>query len=60
MSKARTEMPTTSFRWGGESEFVDTLETLQEEGELPEGVSRSQAMRAVLDAWTEDPDTSIL
>jgi hypothetical protein len=57
MSKA--EMPTTSFRWDGSGDFDEALEELAEQGELPVGVSRSEAMRAVLNAWADDPDPSV-
>jgi len=59
MSRAETQMPTKSFRWDGEDDFVDTLRELQSSGYIPENVSRSEAMRAVLDNWSENPDTTI-
>jgi hypothetical protein len=48
---AQSQTPTVSFRWGRSDELDE---------QLPEDVHRSEAMRAILDDWIDNPDESVL
>lgn len=62
MSKVEERPRTTSFRWkpSREEDFLEAVENFQEQGEVPEGLSRSEAIRRVLNSWSEDPDSDCL
>jgi len=62
MSKVEERPRTTSFRWrpSAEDEFIAVVEELQESGEIPDNLSRSEAIRRVLNGWSEDPKSDYL
>lgn len=55
-----SEMNPISFKWEKDEydEFRRTLSRLKAEGELDPGVTRSEAMRKILENWAENPDPS--
>lgn len=62
MAQTQREKSTTSFRWDPEDEdrFIEALEQLQDQGEVTDAIGRSDAMRLVLNNFSEDPDPSML
>lgn len=51
-----------NFRWDDDkrNQFVTTLRKLQAEGDIDPNLNKSEAIRAVLEHWAENPDPDVI
>jgi len=60
--KHMADMRTVTFKWDEDTyeEFRQAFVQLQAQGEIPTDMTRSEAIRAILEDWMENPDAEIL